>query len=383
MEKEYGMQKKEKELLKKIIRVRSVNSMGGGEIADKVLDFLDDSGAEYTHRIMKFEKTKNLVVFSGEGEEATVLNGHYDVVPANRDAWGTDPFDLREEGGFLYGRGACDMKGPLVSLVSAFSEFASMPEEKKNHRVILMLVGDEEVIGENGTKRVLETLMDEGIKIRRALIGEPNAREIFGDSIKTGRRGVLRLLVKLKGKSGHAAWPDVVNNPILASARLIKELQSLALSTVGKEKVPTTVSPTFINSDGKATNIVPGEADLKFDIRYNHMKFPEKTERLIEHTCEELGCRVSIEREVFTHPFSNHDGEYENHMKNLVRDVFGIEALPDMRGGASDAAYFSHAGIPVLEMGPKPYNEHGTQEKVSIEGLGRMKHFVSKFLGVS
>ncbi len=379
---EYDIEKRELELLKKLIRIKSVNSLGGGDITNRILDYLEERKAKFSHRILKFGNIKNLVLFAGEGEEAIVLNGHYDVVPASRKAWGTDPFDAHEEGGFVYGRGTCDMKGSLVSLVSAFADYACQPTEKQKGKVILMIVGDEEKGGKNGTIRVLESIIDDGIKVKKALVGEPNANEKFGDRIKNGRRGILWLKLSVKGRAGHGSRPREAKNPILTAVKIMNELRSLAFETAGAETEPTTVSPTFLNSDGKATNVIPEEAILKLDIRYNHPKFPEKAERLIEHISKENECKVEIEREEYSLPFTNGDKNYEKELADLSKRMFGKQPIFEMKGGSSDAKYFVQYEVPVLEMGPAVHNVHGNNEKVSIEDLSRMRRFVSRFIGV-
>lgn len=380
--KKYQLESKELELLKRLIRIRTVNSLGGSDVIDKILDFLEEKNLKYSHRILRFNGVKNLVVFAGQGDELIALNGHYDVVPANRDTWGTDPFDSWEENGFIYGRGTCDMKGPLVSIVSAFADFAALPQEEQKNRVILMVVGDEEKAGFNGTGKVLESLFDEGIKITKAFVGEPNAVSKFGDSLKTGRRGLLWLKVKIKGKSGHGSSPHRAKNPLTAASKAISRLESLSLEAVENEKAPTSVSPTFLNSDAKATNVIPDEAILRFDIRYGRPKFPEKVDRAIAHVCKECGCKVEVEKEAHAAPFINPGKEYEKESAKLVEKLFKIKPQFEMHGGSSDARFFSMQGIPTIEMGPVIHNVHGSNEKVSIEDLAKMKLFVSRLIGV-
>ena len=294
-----NINEKEFQLLKSIIKVRSVNSMGGGEIIDKVLNYLDSEGADYSYRILKFGNVKNLLLVAGSNEEneqtkTLVLNGHYDVVPSDREGWGTDPYEARIEDGFIYGRGTSDMKGPDMVMISAFSEYAKLPKEKRKNKIILMLVGEEENVGENGTKKVVETLLEEEMKIDAVLIGEPNGENEFGDRLKIGRRGTYRIKVEVKGKGGHAAWPHKSNNPILLSMKIIEGLMKKKdeLNSKMKEGIITTISPTFINADGKATNVIPGESVVKFDIRFVGEDTPHILEKEIERICEENKCSV-------------------------------------------------------------------------------------------
>ena len=325
-----NINEKEFQLLKSIIKVRSVNSMGGGEIIDKVLNYLDSEGADYSYRILKFGNVKNLLLVAGSNEEneqtkTLVLNGHYDVVPSDREGWGTDPYEARIEDGFIYGRGTSDMKGPDMVMISAFSEYAKLPKEKRKNKIILMLVGEEENVGENGTKKVVETLLEEEMKIDAVLIGEPNGENEFGDRLKIGRRGTYRIKVEVKGKGGHGAVPHLAIDPVLTASQITVAVQSIVARNISP--LDSAVISVCMIQTGTASNIIPDTALIKGTMRaFTPEIFETLSNRLVEVVegiAKAMGCKVDVALGNPILPTTNNDT-----IAGLTKEAI-LEILPE------------------------------------------------------
>ncbi|NPA22661.1 MAG: succinyl-diaminopimelate desuccinylase [Candidatus Micrarchaeota archaeon] len=352
------------ELLKRLVQIPTVNSEHGEKVIEIVLNELRDLGCE--HRIYEVDGIKSLVVrCKGEGP-LLAFNGHYDVVPVS-EGWTKDPFGAEIEGGKLYGRGASDMKGGLVASIEAFKELA-----KQGKNVMLMVVGDEEKGGKRGTKAVLEMLEE---KPRYVLVTEGMQGDInFGDSIKVGRRGVAWFDIVIKGVPGHASNPQKARNPADGLLLLLSTLKTLKLNDA-PEMIPTTIVPTYIEMDGGALNVIPEQARVGIDMRYNYNIEPVEVMKSLVEILEKAGYNARYEVKILEPAFFNRDKRFLEIVQGVMRRK-GYIARPDTQGGSSDARFFAAMGIPVLEIGTRAFNIHSTDEYVILEDVEKLKELL-------
>ncbi|MCK5296318.1 MAG: M20/M25/M40 family metallo-hydrolase [Alphaproteobacteria bacterium] len=250
----------------------------------------------------KNEEVINLVASYGNGEPHTVISGHLDVVPAgDAKEWtlsNGDPFAgniIKNENGeeIIVGRGAVDMKGPIVSAIgSAVDTIEMYPDGQENFpgKFTFILSGDEETGGFYGTRLVLEELEKRGEKIDQCLVAEPSSREHNCDEGKIGSRGIMRtdvhlneqqtvkvgnvtIKVDLEGKQGHTGHSGDANNPLWHQARLIKTLANPV--TVDGQKI--TVVPVSANGASHARNVSPEVSSVTFSC---NLDAPEKIKKL-------------------------------------------------------------------------------------------------------
>ena len=202
------------ELFKKLIGTKSETPDDGG-----LLDFIEEYLLDFTAVRIDIEDVKNLFIYKrfGEGDHLCFA-GHVDVVPAGNN-WDTNPYEAVEKDGFIYGRGAQDMKGGLAAFIQAVKEAKSF-----NGTLSLLLTSDEEGEAINGTVKVLEYLKDKNMLPNAVVVAEPTCENHFGDAIKVGRRGSINGYLTLKGKQGHAAYPEKAINPIHNLSKVWQEL---------------------------------------------------------------------------------------------------------------------------------------------------------------
>lgn len=166
--------------------------------------------------VMVFEDTTNFWARRGTEAPLFAFAGHTDVVPAgNLELWDTPPFEPTIKDGFLYGRGAADMKGSLASMVVAVEQFIA---QNPNHKgsIGFLITSDEEGPFINGTVRVVEALMERDENIDMCIVGEPSSTEVVGDVVKNGRRGSITGDLTVKGIQGHVAYPHLAKTQYIS-----------------------------------------------------------------------------------------------------------------------------------------------------------------------
>ena len=338
-------------LTKALIKINTVSSDNGKtvlSIIDQVLGGLPYRKEEYI-----FNEVVNAFYYpSYDCAELFTFNGHYDVVPAQD--W-QSAFEPEENDGFLYGRGAADMKSGLAAMTIAFADLL-----REKSCAALLIVGDEEQGGSNGTAAILEEILKKH-NIKRALIGEPMQEARFlGDVVKIGRRGTLWLKIAVQGEGGHASQ-HLSHNP----SQYINHLLSIEKKLNNKDLMaPTTINITSISMPLSAYNIVPSHLEVTLDIRMNYGT--TKTEIL--NLLQKDGYKIEIEELFYAAPFFNPDQDYTNATINFLRSK-GYNPQPSTAGGSSDARFFASEGIGVIEFGPCGFNAHGENEHVSISEL--------------
>jgi len=209
------------DLAKNLIARPSVSPKDEGCL-DEIIKILEP----YNFKVerMPFEDVDNLWLRRGTQSPLFVFAGHTDVVPPGPSEDGDSPaFEPTERDGFLYGRGAADMKGSDAAFTIAVRNFV---QKHPNHKgsIALLMTSDEEADAINGTVKVVETLEARNEKIDYCVVAEPSSIQTLGDQIKNGRRGSLNGKLKVHGIQGHIAYPHLAENPIHTLAPALTEL---------------------------------------------------------------------------------------------------------------------------------------------------------------
>ncbi len=211
----------------------------------------------------------NLWARRGAARPVVCLAGHTDVVPTGPLAqWDGDPFVPTERDGWLYGRGAADMKASLAAFVVAIEAFVTRHPDAPGS-IALLLTSDEEGPSIDGTARVVEKLAAAGERIDYCVVGEPTAVDALGDMIKNGRRGTLSGTLTVKGVQGHVAYPQLADNPIHRVAPALTELAATRWDDGNAYFPATTWQCSNIHAGTGATNVIPGTLELKFNFRHS------------------------------------------------------------------------------------------------------------------
>ncbi len=329
---------------------------------------------------LKFGDVNNFWATHGDSGPLFAFAGHTDVVPAgNEDAWNTMPFEPTIKDGFLYGRGAADMKGGLASMVTATENFV---KENPNHNgtIAFLITSDEEGIAINGTVKVMDYLKENNKKIDFCLIGEPSSTNITGDVIKNGRRGSLNGEISVQGQQGHVAYPHLAKNPIHLIAPALNELCKNEWDN-GNEYFPaTSFQISNIYSGDGVANVIPGKAKVMFNIRYSTETTKEELQSKIHKILDQHKLNYSIDWHHSGYPFLTPKGELVSACISAVKETKKITPELSTSGGTSDGRFIAQEGTQVVELGPVNATIHQVNESVLIQDLEDLSRIYSKIL---
>ena len=355
------------ELAKNLINRESVTPVDAG-CQKLMMDLLSHQGFE--HESMNFEDTQNfwsLRKGSSEGP-VFVFAGHTDVVPAgNLNDWHTPPFEATEQNGYLFGRGAADMKGSLASMVVATERFvADYPNHKGS--IGYLITSDEEGPFINGTVRVVEELMKRKQAIDYCIVGEPSSTAKLGDVIKNGRRGSLTGFLTILGTQGHVAYPHLADNAIHKSYQALNALAESHWDN-GNEFFPPTSFQIAIEKAGTASNVIPGEKYVEFNFRYSTESTADSLKQRVVETLDAHQLDYKLDWKLNGEPFLTPQGKLLTAAKNSIHRVCNIETEALTSGGTSDGRFIAKTGAEVVEIGPVNQTIHQINECVKIEDL--------------
>lgn len=311
----------------------------------------------------------NLWATHGEGAPVLVLLGHTDVVPPGpREAWASDPFVPEIRDGVLYGRGAADMKGSVAAFVVALERFvAAYPRHAGT--VALLLTSDEEGDAIDGVRRVAQAFRERGTRIDWCITGEPSSKARLGDLLRVGRRGTLSATLTVHGVQGHVAYPDKARNPIHAALPALAELAARRWDAGYETFPPTSLQVSNFNAGSGANNVIPGEATVLFNLRYN----PHWDAARLEAECEAVLRAHGVDYTVRWHrggePFFTPEGPLRAAARDVLADACGTPPEESTGGGTSDARFIAPLGAQCIEIGPVNASIHKVDEHVAVADL--------------
>jgi len=318
---------------------------------------------------LKFGDVDNFWAVHGDSGPLFAFAGHTDVVPAgDENAWNTKPFEPTIKDGYLYGRGAADMKGGLASMVTATEKFI---KENPNHkgRIAFLITSDEEGVAVNGTLKVMDYLKANEQKIDYCLLGEPSSTSYTGDVIKNGRRGSLNGVLKVNGKQGHVAYPHLAKNPIHLVSPALDDLCNQEWDN-GNDYFPaTSFQISNMHSGDGVTNVIPGDAQVKFNFRYSTETNKENLQKKVHEILDLHNLDYSIEWSHSGYPFLTPKGELVSACVEAIKKTKGIDTELSTSGGTSDGRFIAQEGTQVVELGPVNATIHQVNESVLVQDL--------------
>lgn len=310
----------------------------------------------------------NLFAQRGEGPGGICFAGHTDVVPAGDiQAWSQDPFKATVKDGYLYGRGAADMKGSIGAFIAAVNLLLQENPDYPSP-IALMITGDEEGPAINGTRKILPWMAEHHLTPGFCIVGEPTCREVMGDTIKIGRRGTLTGHLTILGTQGHVAYPHRADNPI---PRLLNTLQALNASPQENPSSffdPSHLEITTIDVGNLASNIIPATARASFNIRFSDQQTPESLTKWIQDICQTHGGQHTLDIDYGGDSFLQEPNPWMHEIARIVESVTGVKPDLNTVGGTSDAR-FIYKYCPVLEFGPVGRTMHKIDECVKTSDL--------------
>jgi succinyl-diaminopimelate desuccinylase len=328
---------------------------------------------------MPFGDVDNFWARRGTDKPVLAFAGHTDVVPSGPvNQWHTPPFEPTLKDGFLYGRGAADMKGSLASWVVALEEFVAL---HPNHRgsLALLITSDEEGPFVDGTTRVIDTLEARNEKIDWCIVGEPSSTSTLGDVIKNGRRGSLTATITAKGIQGHVAYPHLVVNPIHKVAPALAELASTKWDDGNESFPPTSFQIANINGGTGASNVVPGHVEVMCNFRYSTELTADELTAKLETILNNHKVDYDI---VWTYnglPFLTNSGALVDACRDAIKATTGTVTELSTAGGTSDGRFIAPTGAQVVELGPCNGTIHKLNECVKVSDL---EDLTQVYLGV-
>lgn len=335
---------------------------------------------EFDCEPLRFEDVDNFWARRGSDGPLLCFAGHTDVVPTGPlDQWDSAPFAPEIRDGYLYGRGAADMKGSLAAFVTACERFvANHPDHRGS--IALLITSDEEGPSINGTVKVVEQLEARNEKIDWCLVGEPSSTDQVGDVIKNGRRGSLGAELVVKGIQGHVAYPHLAENPVHRVAPALAELASIEWDQGNDHFPPTTFQISNINAGTGATNVIPGEVEVIFNFRFSTETTAEKLKTRVEQIFTKHELNFHVDWNLSGQPFLTAEGELVDAACQAIKSVTGRETELSTAGGTSDGRFIAPTGAQVLELGPVNATIHKVNECVKAEDLETLSVIYEKIL---
>ena len=323
----------------------------------------------------------NLWARRGTAKPLFVFAGHTDVVPTGPlEQWTSPPFAPEIRDGMLYGRGAADMKSSLAAALTATEAFiAAHPQHPGS--LAFLLTSDEEGDAIDGTTIVVEALKARGETLDYCVIGEPTSVNTLGDMIKNGRRGSLSGTLMVKGIQCHIAYPEKGRNPIHEAAPALAELAATRWDEGNEYFPPTTWQVSNIHGGTGATNVVPGQLEIKFNFRFSTASTPEGLQQRLCAILDQHQLDYEIKWTLGARPFLTARGPLADAASTAIRAICGIETELSTTGGTSDGRFIAEICQQLLEIGPVNATSHKIDECIAVDSLPKLSAIYLHILG--
>ena len=298
--------------------------------------------------------------------------GHTDVVPTGPiENWETDPFKAEIINDMLFGRGAADMKGGIAAMVIAAEKFV---EKNPNHHgiIALLITSDEEGPSINGTRKVIDYLNENNIKIDWCVVGEPSSDKQLADVIRIGRRGSLNGVLNIKGIQGHVAYPDAADNPIHNASAFLAEITAVEWDQGNASFPATTFQISNLNAGTGTENVIPGNLKLLFNFRYSTETSQEELQEKVTNILNKYNFNHDLEWKLSGLPFLTESGKLIDATRNAIKKICGIETTCSTGGGTSDGRFIAPTGTELIELGVINESIHKVNESVKVDDLEKL-----------
>jgi succinyl-diaminopimelate desuccinylase len=365
-------------LAQSLIEIKSLSPKDEG-CFDVIEDFLDK--LNFKSERINYLNVENLYSTIGSKGPLFCFLGHTDVVPSGpEELWDVNPFRPEVVNNYLIGRGSADMKGAVATFLIAVKEFLD-ENPTPNYRICVFLTSNEEGERSDGKiDKIIKDLQDKGEHIDYCLVGEASSSSKVADTIRLGRRGSLSGILKIKGKQGHVAYPEKVNNPIHLSGNIIDILKDTKWDDGNEFFQPTSFQISNINSGTGATNVVPGDLEMKFNLRFSSESSEKSLKKQILEILNKNNIEFEIDWTLNAIPFITKQTYFKNIVMKSIDSVVGYKPDINNGGGTSDGRWVAPMGTEVIELGPINETIHQINEKVDVDDLETLKEIYKKIL---
>ena len=364
-----------------LVRCPSITPAEGGALA--LLEALLTKGGFDCTRVDRRDVSNLYARWGRKGVNRTFgFNGHTDVVPlGNENDWTVLPFGAQIKDGYLYGRGATDMKSGVAAFAAAALDFVA--ETPPDGAIVLAITGDEEGDAVDGTTALLDWMATQGEAMSVCLVGEPTCPEVMGEAIKIGRRGSLTTWFTVRGVQGHSAYPHRAKNPVPALARLVDRLSSHVLDEGTAHFDPSTLAVVTMDTGNPATNVIPATCTAAVNVRFNDAHTSQdildwmstQATKVAGEFDVEVDMKVKVSGESFLTP----PGDLSELVVKAVAAETGVTPILSTSGGTSDARFVKNH-CPVVEFGLVGKTMHQVDERVMVEQVHQLKNVYKRIL---
>ncbi|WP_397541344.1 acetylornithine deacetylase [Roseovarius salis] len=347
---------------------------------------LEEAGAKVDIFHDEIGHKANLFATIGpEVDGGIVLSGHSDVVPANPQDWASDPFQMIESDGRLYGRGSCDMKGFIAAATAMAPVFA---ERAANRPVHFAFTYDEEV-GCFGAQSLVKSLAAHGIRPGIAVIGEPTSMRII-----EGHKGCYEYTTHFSGLAGHGSSPDKGVNAVEYAVRYVNRLLELKDTLRTRAPAGSRFDPpwTTVNTGslqgGVAHNVIASHAAVEWEMRPVQMSDADFVKAELRDLCENRLLpamrAVCPDADITTETIGEVEGlepTDENEAKEIMMELTSANSA-DVVPFGTEAGIFQSFGMSSVVCGPGSIEQaHKPDEFVSIDQLQQCLDMLDRLCG--
>lgn len=331
---------------------------------------------------LRFGETDNFYAVYGQHGPLICFAGHTDVVPAgDESSWTSPPFVPTQRNGYLYGRGAADMKSSIAAFVTACERLLAVQPDLPI-RLAFLITSDEEGDGFDGTKRVVETLQNRGEHIDYCIVGEPTAVTKVGDMIKNGRRGSLSGTLVVHGKQGHVAYPHLASNPMHLAATALAELVNTHWDDGNSYFPPTGFQISNIHAGTGAGNVIPADMTVQFNFRFSTESTAESLQQRVEAILDQHELNYDLQWSLSGEPFLTTAGKLTDAAQAAIQSVCGISTELSTTGGTSDGRFIKAIATELIELGPVNATIHQIDECVNVTDIAQLSAIYEKMIKI-
>jgi succinyl-diaminopimelate desuccinylase len=357
------------ELAKQLISIPSVtpDDLGCQKI---IADRLSKIGFKIEN--LRYGEVDNLWARYGTEKPLFVFAGHTDVVPTGPvEQWSNDPFTPTIIDNVMTARGTADMKSSIAAMICACEELLT-EENEITGSIAFLITSDEEGPAVDGTVKVIEHLKNNNENIDWCLVGEPSSTDTVGDVIKNGRRGSIGGELTVHGVQGHIAYPHLAKNPIHLFAGALQDLCDEVWDNGNDHFPPTSFQISNINGGTGASNVIPGDLNVQFNLRFSTEITDQQIQQRVEAILDRHGLQYTLDWTLSGLPFLTADGKLVDAAKHAIKSVCDIDAELSTAGGTSDGRFIAPTGAQVVELGPVNESIHKIDENINILELDKL-----------
>jgi acetylornithine deacetylase len=371
-------------MLARLIGFDTTSRDGNIPLIEWVEDYLD--GWNIPHFRVDYEAGRKTNLFATIGPDVAggiVLSGHTDVVPVDGQDWATNPFQLAERDGRLYGRGTCDMKGFIAVALALVPAFKAANLKTPIH---LALSCDEEV-GCKGVRPLVAHMRDHMKKARLVIVGEPTSMQVVN-----AHKAALTFSTLVTGHEAHSSLTDQGVNAIMVAGELLGEINRIREELTARGDPTGRFDPAFstihvgVIEGGTAKNIIPRKCSFEWETRLlptadidevpqRFEKFSRSLEPAMKKVASDAGILNACTNAVpGLAPEKNSPAEQ---LALHLAEANGTHAV----SYCTEAGLFQQIGIPAIICGPGSIEQaHKPDEYIDVAQMQKCEAFMLRLL---